>query len=340
MSAPGDTQANRLQPRSGGWWQNLVKLAVSASLLWLILQRFSFEDLKAQVVHTQASALVLPFTVLVASNLLGALQWGWLLRAAGVVCRRGRLLGLYLAGLFFNNFWVGNVGGDVYKVVHLGRSAGAFGRVAGATLVDRIVGAAALCVLALVAAGAGLGSKRIPLGLALVVVGASLATVGAAGVLLHRDWGRWVQAALGRAPLGRLSARLVQLCGYLGEYRERGRVLHGVFLLSLVIQSARVLAHYCVGVAMGWTLHAADLGRFFLVIPVLGLVVALPISINGWGVREWAGVALFAPLGRGAAESVALLALTASLAFVASLAGGVWFVVESWSWGRGGRGGR
>jgi hypothetical protein len=40
-------------------------------------------------------------------------------------------------------------------------------------------------------------------------------------------------------------------------------------------------------------------------------------------VREWAGIALFAPLGHGGEEAVALLALTATLTLVTSLVGAV-----------------
>jgi uncharacterized protein (TIRG00374 family) len=334
MSGPGDTQAARPQRKFPGRWQDLVKLGVSAGLVVLVLQRVSFQELQAQLLRIRPSALLLPFVLIATSNLLGALQWGWLVRAAGVTSRRGRLLGLYLAGLFFNNFWIGNLGGDVYKVVSLGRTSGALGRVAGATLADRVIGASALCVLALVAALDSLVHGHIPAHVSLLVLACTVAAVGAAGVLLHPDWGRRLEAVLSRKPRGRLLERAARLLAYLGEYRERAGVLRAVFLLSLVIQSARVLAHYCVGLAMGWTLHAADLARFFLIIPLLGLVVALPISINGWGAREWAGVALFAPLGRGPEESVTLLALTAALAVVASLAGSLWFVVESWAWAR------
>jgi glycosyltransferase 2 family protein len=333
MSGPGDTQAARPPRRSG--WLDLVKVAVSAGLVYLILQRVSLQDLQAQLLRTRPSALILPFALIATSNLLGALQWGSLVRAAGVTSRGGRLLGLYLAGLFFNNFWIGNLGGDVYKVVALGRTAGGLGRVAGATVADRVIGAAALCVLALIAALDSLVHGHMPAEVSLLVLAGSVVVVAASGVLLHPVWGQRLEAALGRKPRGRLLDRCARLLGYLGEYRERAGMLRAVFLLSLVIQSARVLAHYCVALAMGWTLHAADLTRFFLVIPLLGLVVALPISINGWGAREWAGVALFAPLGRGAEESVALLALTAALAVVASLAGSLWFVVESWTWARG-----
>jgi hypothetical protein len=63
------------------------------------------------------------------------------------------------------------------------------------------------------------------------------------------------------------------------------------------------------------------------VIPILGLVISLPISVGGWGVREWLGIAMFAPLGHSGEEAVALLALTATLTLVASLGGALALVI-------------
>jgi len=327
-STPGNEQrAKRRQ-----WIQAAVKFAISACLLWLVFQRFHYHDLRAEVARTRVQALVLPFAIVFASNLLGALQWGRLVRAAGLAVAWSRLLAVYFAGLFFNNFGIGNVGGDVYKIYWLGRTSGAMGRVAGATIVDRVVGAAALCVLALVAATAGLWHGDVPGLLAALVLIFACGTLAAAGVILHPRVGRQLEVWLQSLPLGGSGARLLRLLGYLQEYRQRVGLLHGVFLLSLCIQAARVLAHFCVGVAMGWNVQAGDLSKFFLVIPVLGLLIVLPISIGGWGVREWAGVALFTPLGRSGAEAVTLLALTALLTFAVSLLGGLVVLGGSVPW--------
>jgi hypothetical protein len=81
---------------------------------------------------------------------------------------------------------------------------------------------------------------------------------------------------------------------------------------------------------MGWQLQPADLAKFFLVIPILGLLIALPVSIGGWGVREWAGVALFAPMGHGGQDAVTLLALTATLNLGASLVGAAVLMARAW----------
>jgi hypothetical protein len=222
---------------------------------------------------------------------------------------------------------LGSVGGDVYKIYVIGRSSGSVGRVAGATIVDRIVGLSALCALASMAALVEIARGTVPTGQATVVLAFALVILGSAAVLLHPRYGVAVARRVERLPLGSWGPRLARLLGYLGDYRNRTQLLNGVFLLSLVIQASRVVAHFEVGLAMGWSLHAVDLGKFFLVIPVLGLLIALPVSVGGWGVREWAGMALFAPLGHGGEEAVTLLALTAALTLVASLLGAVALVI-------------
>jgi uncharacterized protein (TIRG00374 family) len=305
----------------------LVKLAVSAILVALVVRRFSLDGLRSELAATNWLALAVPFALVVGANLLGAWQWFWLSRAAGVSAGFWPMLRAYAIGLFLNNFMLGNVGGDVFKIYAVGRGSGEVARVAGATIVDRMVGLSALCGLALVAALVEMRRGHVPLEQTLLVAGFSLGIMGPAAVLLHPRHGESVARGLARLPLGRLSGKLQRLLDQLRAFRLRPAVLNGAFMVSLAIQAARVAAHFCVGLAMGWSLHASDMFKFLLVIPILGLVIALPISFGGWGVREWAGVALFAPLGRDGPEAVALLALTATLTLIASLAGAVALVV-------------
>jgi uncharacterized protein (TIRG00374 family) len=326
MPAP-DTTRWPARLAGGAWRWEIVKVAVSATLLALILRRFSWQELRAEFAQTSLPALVLPFAIIVASNVLGAAQWRWILRAAGIGLRFGVALRLYVAGLFLNNFMLGNVGGDVYKIYTVGRNAGEMGRAAGATIVDRLVGLSALCALASFAAVGEIGRDHIPSGQAVVVLTFALAIMAASAVVLHPGRGDAIQRFVARLPLGAWSGKLSRLLAHLGDYRRQSRLLNGAFALSLAIQGARVAAHFFVGQAMGWSLHASDFAKFCLVIPILGLVIALPISLGGWGVREWAGMALFAPLGHGGEEAVTLLALTATLTLVASLAGALSLVV-------------
>jgi hypothetical protein len=228
---------------------------------------------------------------------------------------------VYWIGLFFNNFLPGSLGGDVYKVFVVGRETGALARVAGATIVDRVMGLAVLCALASLTAVTALGTQRAPARLALFVLGFTTALLIVSALVLHTRGSAWLRRGVERIRWRGIGARLAHLLDDLQQYRSRTRLLNGAFLISLGVQTSRVVAHFAVAQAMGWGLAGADLAKFFLAIPVLGLLMFLPISFGGWGVREWAGVALFEPLGHGGEEAVTLLALTATLSLVASLPG-------------------
>ena len=309
------------------WRLALLKVAVSATLVILVVRRFSLETLRSELAATSWPRLLLPFALIVGANILGAVQWYRLSRAAGLATGFLPMLRAYAVGLFLNNFMLGTVGGDVFKIYAVGRGSGEVARIAGATIVDRMVGLSALCALGLIAAMIEIPRARVPVEQTLLVVGFSLSIMSAAAILLHPRYGEAVSGAVARLPLGRFSDKLQRLLDHLRAYRSRPSTLNAAFALSLVIQASRVVAHFCVGLAMGWSLHASDLLKFFLVVPILGLVISLPISIGGWGVREWLGIAMFAPLGHGGEEAVALLALTATLTLVASLAGALALVV-------------
>src|SRR5678815_4821140 len=113
MSAPGDPQRPRVL--GSGWAATLGKLAVSATLLVLLLRRISWAELRGELQQTHVPALIVPFAIILISNVLGAAQWHWILRAAGVGSGFWRVLRAYTVGLFLNNFMLGTVGGDVYK---------------------------------------------------------------------------------------------------------------------------------------------------------------------------------------------------------------------------------
>src|SRR6185436_16735980 len=83
---------------------------------------------------------------------------------------------------------------------------------------------------------------------------------------------------------------------------------------------ARILVHALVARALGLKI---DLAYFFLFVPLLAVIVSLPISFNGIGVREGAGVVLFGLVGVSRAQAFSLQFTTYLVAVAVSLLGGV-----------------
>ena len=71
---------------------------------------------------------------------LGAWQWQRLLQGLEIPFRYGRALNLYFVGLFFNNFLIGSLGGDIVKIYSISRQERRGREGLAATFVDRFAG--------------------------------------------------------------------------------------------------------------------------------------------------------------------------------------------------------
>ncbi len=308
----------------------LLKLTVSALLIWFL---FRFRDVSSstllEVVESPRwGLLAAALGVFLVSALAGAAQWGWILRTSGLPTRGRELVRLYLVGMFFNNFLLGNVGGDAVKVVDLGRREGDTVKVFCGTALDRLVGLCALTVLALgafaAAAAAGLALPPVlPLVLALVV------WTGGLAVLLSGRVSELVSTWLRRLPWPAVADRFAQFVGEFRLYRSRPAWLGRVFLLALGVQALRVATHVIVAYGLGLHLGGDQVLQLFVLVPLLGILIALPISLNGLGLREVAAADLFVAAGVVAldAQAVAVEFLAYLVQVLVSLVGGVLFLV-------------
>lgn len=298
----------------------LLSLALVGWLLWA--NRGGFDQLRSiDPLRLWPAAAV--FTM---STLLGAWQWTLILRRAGIRVPPARLQAMYWVGLFFNNFLPGNVGGDLVKIsdvaVSTGRVAGAFA----GTLLDRMVGLSALVCVAFLAAA--LLGDQTPAGLpwwALIILVSGVCLASA--TLLSGRLGRVLLATWTRLRGGRPSGRLAHLIEELRTWRADIPFVARIAVLALVVQSLRVLTHVMVCAAMELPLGTTQILQLYVLVPVLGVAVVLPISFNGLGVREFVATRLMPQIGIGAETALAMQLLTYLVQVAVSLVGGLVFAV-------------
>ncbi len=305
----------------------LVKVLVSLGLLAALLARQPLEDIREALAHPQWSWLAISFAVYGVSAVAGALPWAWLLRGAGSATGDGRLVRLYLIGLFFNNFLPANVGGDIYKVIDLGRQEHNPQRAFAATILDRLLGLAALTLVAVAAAAIALGARIAvpPVTWVLAVVLVLLAAAG--GLLLSRRGAAAVRRLLERLRLPALSRHVEPVATAFQIYRGQPGVLTRALVAGLVIQALRVAVHVLVARGLGLDLSGAQVLQFFVLVPVLAVSLTLPITINGIGLREALAALLLPWTGLPAQAMVAVEVTTFLVQVGFSLVGGVLFWV-------------
>jgi uncharacterized protein (TIRG00374 family) len=318
------------------WWNLGLRVAVSVTLLLWLLHNLQGGWQKLQDVepaHLAPAALVF-----VLSTILGALQWGLLLRHAGLPLSLGRLTRLYWVGLFFNNFLPSNVGGDLVKVADVSLSTGEMSRAVAGTILDRVIGLAALTALGLLAALSS-SELRHPGLSVLLLSGVWLALAIAGALLLSRRASEQIARITDKLRMARLGERLRALMGEFPRYRRSPAFLTSIFLLALLVQFLRVLTHVFVAQALEIPMSMHLVLGLYLLVPVLGVAIVLPISFNGLGLRELIAIRLLPRIGIAAPEAFALQLTTYLVQVAVSGVGGLFFalrLVRGWTKGRSG----
>lgn len=303
----------------------LLKVAVSALLITWLLKRIGPATLVDQFAHLNGHWLGVGMAVFVASNVLGALQWHVLLQQRQVGLSWRQVLAYYHIGLFFNNFLIGYVGGDAFRIYDVHNHSGDLTGAVSTVFLDRFLGFFALTSMAMVMALIWFNSLaflRAVIGIAIVLTGWLFALVFLFNERLARRFFWLFKLVSPRA----LHNRLRELYYGIHAFRHQHRLLAGLFVLSLAIQALRILTHYYAARALGVDLPIV---LFFVFVPIIALISSLPISVGGIGVREQSGVALFAQAGIASAQVTAFEMLAYLIGIVASLPGGLIFMVRS-----------
>lgn len=301
----------------------ILKLGVSAGLLYYLLVRSDLQEFAGIVSGASGLYLVTAVLLFVLSNVLGAVQWHLLLKAQQLPIRFRQSLIFYWIGVFFNNVLLGNIGGDALRIYDIRRLTGEGTGGAAATFMDRFIGLFSTCTLALVAFLAVSEVRAAKLVMVLVPIWLALIVLLCMGLSRHVGW--FLERLARRVLPERVTGLLGDLRLSIVVYRHRPGLLLGVWVVSLGVQASRILVYWMAGLSVG---IEASLIFYVAFQPVAAVIAALPISVGGLGVRENVLVQLFGSVGAPESLAFAMSLLGYAAGIVASLLGGVAFVLR------------
>ena len=213
-----------------------------------------------------------------------ALRWQVLLRVQNIRLSAPRLSGLFMIGIFYNQFLPGGTGGDIIKSYLLlketpDHKAGALL----AVVFDRLIGLVALVVLTVALVGlryqwiTQTPETRHLVWLLILLLGVSLASLFASFIisgfnlfhlLPHKFPGR---------------DKLIEIAAAYHLYARHWIATFVAFIASLVAHLATFTTFLCVAYAFHTGVRMVDL---FSILPIERTITAVPISFAGVGLRE------------------------------------------------------
>ena len=304
----------------------LLKAGVSVALLALLFSKVDVPRLW-QVGRTAAPGWLLAALALhLLMILVSAWRWGLLLRAQGVRHAFGRLTSSFLVATFFNNFLPSNIGGDVVRIADTAPAAGSKTLATTVVLVDRGLGLMALVLLAALGASLGTGPASLgPVGPSVLWAGFGTAAAVATPALLmpqgfirilqplrvlHRDW---------------VDERLERLTAALSRFRESPASLALCFGGAVAVQGILVAFYLAIARSLQIPVTFAQLA---VLVPISFIVQMVPVSMNGFGVREATFGFYFTRLGLPLESALLVSFNGAALVLLFSLSGGVAYLVR------------
>jgi uncharacterized protein (TIRG00374 family) len=272
----------------------LATLAVTGACLAYIVWKIDIQQTLDILRDADYWYLAAAVTIMAVTVLPMAWRWQRLLRARSIDEKLGWLTRAYFVGYTAGQVLPTALGGDAARIFETSRRhPGRGGPVAGSVLLERALGGAATLTLAAVGFALALGEYDVGAYLWIelaFVIGTVLLAVAVFSRSARRPLARTV-------PLLRwLRVERPIRAVYEGvhAYRAHTRLLIGVFALTLAIQAVRVLAIWCAGEAVGIDLSPRV---YYVMGPLLFLVMLVPFTINGLAVREAFFVSFLGQLG-------------------------------------------
>lgn len=251
---------------------------------------------------------------------VSVLKWSAFLAHLGIRASFVKLFCLYLVGYFVNIFTPSFIGGDVVRSLALGPTVNRAHAVS-ATFLERYTGIVAMIAMAVVAS---LFSDAVTPHIVGVVM---LAAFGCA-------LGTWM-----------IIARIFERIGILSRFPEKFRrmvssVHDGLVIglqdrgllgkalgLSLLFHLLTIVNTAAVARAVGWT-EIPWVG-LLVVVPLILLVGAVPVSPQGLGIQEGAFVFFLHSVGASTGQALAIALVLRAKSYLLALCGGIVWIFRS-----------
>ncbi|MBC7906532.1 MAG: flippase-like domain-containing protein [Rhodospirillaceae bacterium] len=299
------------------WLPWIVKGGISFGLIAWVLSKVDMAAAWTEAKSIDPAMAVLAVVLMVFQIVLGAVRWGLVLRALSAAFHWLQTISVYYVGVFFSIVLPGAVGGDAVRMWFARKNGLSLAAAFNSVALERAVTVFGLVLLVCLTQPLLMmrlpdlpGAWVFPMLLAVCVLGIlTLATLDKLPQSLHR----W-RIMRGLAVLAADTRKLFFHPGY----------SLATLVVALIGHVNLSMGVYVLAVGLGLEVHALDC---LVLVPPVILIMTLPISIAGWGVRETAMVTAFGFVGIPDSSTLVLSILFGIVTMVTALPGGLVFLL-------------
>ncbi|MFC2164975.1 YbhN family protein [Acidobacteriota bacterium] len=276
--------------RKKDWLLFAIKFIFSFGIIaYLLLKLTPVREIGNVIRDVDIFWLILSFSLHALGLLISARRWQILIHAQGDRVPLGFLAQSYLVGNFFNLFLPTRFGGDIVRIWDGSRYSKSILKSSAIVLVERLTG---IIVLLLFAVAASL--YRLEMTQKFPVVWVSLA-VGLAGLFcIIGFFLPMTETLLKKIPdsgfLNKIKDKIFEFRQVVLVYKEKKRAFGWALFWAFLLQVNVILHYFLVGKAFHLPIPFVD---YFIFMPIVLLVLTIPITLGGLGLRELLYIEIF-----------------------------------------------
>ncbi len=302
-----------------------LKFIVSFGLIaYILIYRTSIKDILKALGGANLFWILISFSLHALGLLISAYRWQILIRAQGDSVPLGFLAKSYLVSSFFNNFLPTRIGGDVVRIWDGSRYSRSLVKSSAVIVVERLTGIIVLLTFALVAS-----LIRLEMAQQIPVVWVSL-LLGILGLfLIALFFTPFSKKMLERIPdkgiFQKIKPKVFTFRDTALIYRDKKSYFFQALFWALLLQVNVILHYYLIGKALHLDIYLID---YFIFIPIVHLILIIPITISGFGLREGTYIEIFKFYGISASAAVSFSLLDAIFQLAVGLVGAIIYITR------------
>ena len=298
------------------WLVLVLKILVSGLLVWFLTKEINFANAVHRVTEANSVLLLSALVIMWFQICVGGLRWRSVLHAMGARLSVVNAIRLFYVGAFFSQTLPSAVGGDPVRMYMSYRQGLSLRESINGVLLERVVTVLALIIVVVATQPwfiPQVDHPSVDLIEPTIIIIVIIALIGVS-LLLNFN----------RLPIALMRWRAVRGLGNLSvdgrkvflSQRNLPRVLFWGGVTHINISISVFL------LAMGLDLDVSLVDCLALM-PLVVMIMTIPISIGGWGVRETAMVAFFGLVGIPSEGALVLSVLVGFVGIIAALPGGI-----------------
>ena len=300
-------------------------MTVSAVLIWYLLSITEFSSVIASLSSATPFWLVMAFLTLILGKLITSYRWQILLKAQRIDIPLRFLIGSVFVGQFFNSFLPTTIGGDAMRAYDTANLSKESTKSVISVFADRLIGVFALVLLAFFALLIGfLSGEDVSYYVIPVMLVFILCLFGVL-IMFNSHLLNIADRMLTVIQLVKAAGKLREAYSSFDTLRSAPRFLVLAFVVSILLQVNVILFYYFIGISLDF---GVSLLYFAMIVPVALVVLLVPFSINGIGIREGIFVFLLTGVGVDYKDAIAFSWISFGLMLTQGVIGGIVFALR------------